>query len=91
MNSNDYDKGGTALPENGEALLPPNLHHRLSDSPSNVFNLAEFLQSSPGDLAFHVSIVLFRLTRQARQILPGLRPKTEEPPPEPISESGIRR
>jgi len=59
--SNNHDKGGTGLPapENSAALLPPHLHHQLSDSPSNVFNLMEFLQSSPDDPAFHVRTILF--------------------------------
>lgn len=91
MGSNDHDEGSTGLPENGTTLVPPHLHHRLSDSPSNVFNLAEFLQSSPDDPVFHVSMVLFRLTKNVGQISSELHPKAEGPPPEPIAKSGIRR
>lgn len=87
MDSNDQDEGDAALAED----TPPHLHHRLTNSISNIFNLAEFLQSSPGDPAFHVSTVLFRLSKHVRQMFSGLHPQVEGPPPEPTAGSGIRR
>ena len=58
-------------PQNASAdsnsTVPDELHHRLSDSPANAFNLAEYLRSSPDDPAFQVrsfwpSNIVFALT-----------------------------
>jgi hypothetical protein len=68
MGSDDQDKGDTDVPDNCSAWIPPHLHHQLSDSLSNTFNLAEFLQSSPEDPAFHVHFLIFRLRNQLRRI-----------------------
>lgn len=89
MGSNDHDGGNMALPEDSLAFLPPHLHHRLSNSLSNALNLAEFLQSSPDDPAFHVSSLLFSLTKQLGQIISELHAKDEGPPPVLIAEPGI--
>ena len=84
MCSDDQDKGDTDLPDNSSAWIPPHLH--LSDSLSNAFNLAEFLQSSPEDPAFHVRFLIFGLTNQLRWIYSGLHPKAEGPSPVTIAE-----
>lgn len=44
---------------NDSISLQPQLHHQLSNSPSNTFNLAEFLRSSPNNPAFQVSSTYF--------------------------------
>lgn len=41
-------------PADSDSVVPDELHHRLSDSPANTFNLAEYLRSSPDDPAFQV-------------------------------------
>ena len=52
-----------------EGLVPPELHHRLSDAPVNAFNLAEFLQSSPDDPALQVRFTLVEFGKLAHVIV----------------------